>query len=378
MSVLLETSVGDIVIDLFIDECPKTCINFLKLCKVKYYNYNLFHSVQPGFITETGTGDTIGSGDRSSSIFGLIDPTRRFFDLELHPTLRHDKRGIVSMSSCRGADGNFVNASQFFITFGQQELRYLDDQHTVFGEVSEGLDTLDTIESVFCDEQRRPLKDIRIHHTVILHDPFDDPAGLVIPGHSPWPTEDVLESTRFYVDESLEEVDEDSEEYQRQQRRKEAVINSTTLEILGDLPFADVKPPENVLFVCKLNPVTRSEDLSMIFSRFGVIKSSEVIMDTETGKSLQYAFIEFEERSACEEAYFKMQNVLIDDRRIHVDFSQSVSKLEKVWRHDRRRMDEFGGEGLYRRQQYRNDSGTVSSRRNYEMVFAQPRSRKGY
>ena len=52
----------------------------------------------------------------------------------------------------------------------------------------------------------------------------------------------------------------------------------------------------------------------------------EVIRDHKTGDSLQYAFVEFEEQKACENAYFKMDNVLIDDRRIHVDFSQSVSK----------------------------------------------------
>ncbi len=49
--------------------------------------------------------------------------------------------------------------------------------------------------------------------------------------------------------------------------------------------------------------------------------------DWKTGQSLQYAFIEFENSVACEEAYLKMDNVLIDDRRIQVDFSQSVSKL---------------------------------------------------
>ena len=46
-----------------------------------------------------------------------------------------------------------------------------------------------------------------------------------------------------------------------------------------------------------------------------------------TGDSLQYAFVEFENRKACEDAYFKMDNVLIDDRRIHVDFSQSVARI---------------------------------------------------
>lgn len=102
-----------------------------------------------------------------------------------------------------------------------------------------------------------------------------------------------------------------------------------------------MKPPENVLFVCKLNPITTEEDLEIIFSRFGEIKrykqltynsdsrsySCEVIKDWKTGESLCYAFIEFASRDQCENAYFKMDNVLIDDRRIHVDFSQSVSKL---------------------------------------------------
>lgn len=58
--------------------------------------------------------------------------------------------------------------------------------------------------------------------------------------------------------------------------------------------------------------------------------SCEVIRDRQSGDSLQYAFIEFADRKSCEEAYFKMDNVLIDDRRIHVDFSQSVAKMR--WR----------------------------------------------
>lgn len=63
----------------------------------------------------------------------------------------------------------------------------------------------------------------------------------------------------------------------------------------------------------------------MIFSRFGQILSCEIIRDKRTGDSLQYGFIEFENQKDCEQAYFKMQGVLIDDHRIHVDFSQSVS-----------------------------------------------------
>ena len=67
----------------------------------------------------------------------------------------------------------------------------------------------------------------------------------------------------------------------------------------------------------------------MTYKHVIYIDFSKVIKDQKTGESLQYAFIEFEEEKHCENAYFKMDNVLIDDRRIHVDFSQSVSKQYK-------------------------------------------------
>ena len=78
-------------------------------------------------------------------------------------------------------------------------------------------------------------------------------------------------------------------------------------EMVGDLPFANVRPPENVLFVCKLNAVTRDEDLELIFSRFGTIMSCQVIRDKKTGDSLQYAFIEFDKREDAEQVSFHTQ-----------------------------------------------------------------------
>jgi peptidyl-prolyl cis-trans isomerase-like 4 len=103
------------------------------------------------------------------------------------------------------------------------------------------------------------------------------------------------------------------------------------LQLLGELPedASGFKPPENVLFVCKLNPYTSAADLGMIFSQFGKVLSSEIIKDPKTGHSLQYAFVEFATVDACQRAYFKMENVLVDDSRIHVDFCQSVAG---VWR----------------------------------------------
>jgi peptidyl-prolyl cis-trans isomerase-like 4 len=131
------------------------------------------------------------------------------------------------------------------------------------------------------------------------------------------------------VSEEIDDMDgKTSEQIEEEMREKEARERALVLEMIGDIPDADVKPPENVLFVCKLNPVTREDDLEVIFSRFGHILSCEVIRDSKTNESLQYAFIEFEKAEDCEKAYFKMDNVLIDDRRIHVDFSQSVSKIK--------------------------------------------------
>ena len=136
----------------------------------------------------------------------------------------------------------------------------------------------------------------------------------------------------------------------------------------------------------------------MIFSRFGKILSCEVIRDKRTGDSLQYAFIEFENQKDCEQAYFKMQGVLIDDHRIHVDFSQSVSplpvsftkllisqkvsKLSDTWRNSTnskraRHGGGFGGvSGLEKKRQYRAYEGE-SRPSGYGMVFDRDEIRRG-
>ncbi|NWT51003.1 PPIL4 protein, partial [Erythrocercus mccallii] len=188
---------------------------------------------------------------------------------------------------------------------------YLDGVHTVFGEVTEGMDVLKTINETFVDKDFIPYQDIRINHTVILDDPFDDPPGLCVPDRSPEPTKEQLDSGRIGADEEIDELKgRSADEIEEVQAEKEAKTRAILLEMMGDLPDADIKPPENVLFVCRLNPVTT------------------VIRDWKTGESLCYAFIEFEKEEDCEKAYLKMDNVLIDDRRIHVDFSQSVAKMK--------------------------------------------------
>uniref|UniRef100_W5L412 Peptidyl-prolyl cis-trans isomerase n=1 Tax=Astyanax mexicanus TaxID=7994 RepID=W5L412_ASTMX len=323
MAVLLETTLGDIVVDLYTEERPKASLNFLKLCKIKFYNYCLIHNVQRDFIIQTG--DPTGTGRGGESVFcKLYGDQARFFDAEKVPRIKHRKKGTVSMVN----NGSDQHGSQFLITTGEN-LDYLDGVHTVFGEVSEGMDVLAKINEAFVDKDFIPFQDIRINHTVILDDPFDDPPGLPVPDRSPEPTKEQLDSGRIGADEAIVDGEgKDQEELDELIKDKEAKTQAILLEMVGDLPDADVRPPENVLFVCKLNPVTTDEDLEIIFSRFGTIECCEIIRDWKTGESLCYAFIEFEKVEDCEKAYFKMDNVLIDDRRIHVDFSQSVSKIK--------------------------------------------------
>lgn len=268
-------------------------------------------------------------------------------------------------------------ASQFIITLGE-DTDFLDGKAAIFGKVVEGFDALEKINEAIVDEKGYPMIDIRIKHTVILDDPYPDPPGLREPSSSPPPTDAQMKTVRIADEAALHEndgVDEDTLEKRR--REREAQAQALTLEMMGDLPFAEVKPPENVLFVCKLNPVTGDDDLELIFGRFGKILSCEVIRDSKTGDSLQYAFIEYDDKASCEQAYFKMQGVLIDDRRIHVDFSQSVSKLSDVWRNsanNKRRQDASrGGWGgvdeLEKRRQYRAE-GERSTGKNYNMVYS--------
>ncbi|EZA51462.1 hypothetical protein DMN91_007521 [Ooceraea biroi] len=325
MAVVIETTIGDFTVDLYIDERPQTTRNFLKLCKLKYYNWNLFHSVQSNFIAQTG--DPTGTGKSGESVYGIVlGEKARYYEAEQIPKIKHSRIGLLSMVNC----GNDMLGSQFFITLGS-ELQSLDTEHCVFGEITEGLEIILKFNETLCDGDHRPYQDIWISHTVILEDPFDDPLGFVIPDRSPEPTKEVLMSDRIGAHEVLDDTAGMSmEEVTEIEKDKEAKARATLLEIVGDIPDAEIAPPENVLFVCKLNPVTNDDDLEIIFSRFGKIVGCEVIRDHQTGDSLQYAFIEFADRKSCEEAYFKMDNVLIDDRRIHVDFSQSVAKMR--WR----------------------------------------------
>jgi cyclophilin family peptidyl-prolyl cis-trans isomerase len=124
----METDKGTMVIELFADKAPKTVNNFVFLAREGYYEGVMFHRVIPNFMVQGGDPTGRGSGG----------PGYKFED-EFHPSLRHDKRGILSMANA----GPNTNGSQFFITHGPTP--HLNDRHSVFGQVVEGEDVLMSI-----------------------------------------------------------------------------------------------------------------------------------------------------------------------------------------------------------------------------------------
>ena len=123
-----KTEKGDIVIQLFADKVPNTVNNFVFLAREGFYDNTTFHRVIPDFMAQGGDPTGTGTGG----------PGYRFAD-EFHPSLRHNKPGILSMANA----GPNTNGSQFFITHGPTP--HLDNRHAVFGQVTGGLDVLMSI-----------------------------------------------------------------------------------------------------------------------------------------------------------------------------------------------------------------------------------------
>jgi len=119
----LHTSRGDIHVKLFADEAPITTANFINLAGRGFYNGLKFHRVIDNFMIQGGCPEGTGTGG----------PGYRFED-EFSPSLRHDKPGKLSMANA----GPGTNGSQFFIT--HTETPWLDDAHTIFGEVQSDAD----------------------------------------------------------------------------------------------------------------------------------------------------------------------------------------------------------------------------------------------
>lgn len=176
----IKTNLGDIVIQLFPDQAPKTVENFVGLANKGYYNGIIFHRVIPDFMIQGG--DPTGTGMGGASIYG-----ESFAD-EFSPEL-FNLRGALSMAN----SGPNTNGSQFFIVQNQhvpenmvEQMKnagfpdaivekykeggtpWLDFRHTVFGQVVEGMEVVDKIANVKTGFQDKPEEDVVMESVEIL------------------------------------------------------------------------------------------------------------------------------------------------------------------------------------------------------------------
>ncbi|MCW1925233.1 peptidylprolyl isomerase [Luteolibacter arcticus] len=128
IKIKITTTKGDIEATIFASKVPVTAANFLSLAKRGYYNGIAFHRVIENFMVQGGDPTESGRGG----------PGYKFAD-EFHPDLKHTKPGIFSMANA----GPGTNGSQFFITMAPTP--FLDNRHSVFGEVTKGQDVVGKI-----------------------------------------------------------------------------------------------------------------------------------------------------------------------------------------------------------------------------------------
>jgi len=133
------TGKGTVRVRLFAEEAPETVNNFVFLARDGFFDGTTFHRVIKDFMVQGGDPTGTGTGG----------PGYRISD-EFHPELRHDKPGVLSMANA----GPNTGGSQFFIT--HVATPWLDDRHAVFGEVVEGMDTVNAVEERDPQRAREP------------------------------------------------------------------------------------------------------------------------------------------------------------------------------------------------------------------------------
>ncbi|KAJ1856878.1 Peptidyl-prolyl isomerase cwc27 [Coemansia sp. RSA 1822] len=167
--VVLETTAGDIEIELWSKETPKACRNFIQLCLEGYYDNTIFHRVSPGWIVQGG--DPSGTGNGGESIYGTP------FADEFHSRLRFNRRGMLGMANT----GSNENGSQFFITLTATP--ELQKKNTLFGAVvgDSLFNALKLGEGEVDKETERPTHPKRIKQVRVLDNPFTDIVARMTP-----------------------------------------------------------------------------------------------------------------------------------------------------------------------------------------------------
>lgn len=130
MKAIMNTEKGEMEIEFYNDDAPKTVENFVKLSKDGYYDGLTFHRVIPNFVVQGGCPDGTGAGGPGYSI-----------DCELDGDNQYHDRGVLSMAHA----GRNTGGSQFFICHSRTNTAHLDRNHTCFGKVVKGVDVIDEI-----------------------------------------------------------------------------------------------------------------------------------------------------------------------------------------------------------------------------------------
>jgi len=151
---------GALNLELYCDQVPKTCENFIGLCAKGYYENTKFHRSIRNFMLQGG--DPSGTGTGGESLWGNAFPD------EIKQQYSHDIRGVLSMAN----SGPNTNKSQFFITY--RSCKHLNKKHTIFGRLVGGLETLDAIEKVPVDEKDRPKAEVKILKADVFTNPYQD------------------------------------------------------------------------------------------------------------------------------------------------------------------------------------------------------------
>ena len=136
---VLKTEKGDITIRMFAAEAPVTVNNFVYLCRSGFYDGTMFHRVIADFMAQGGDPTGTGTGG----------PGYQFQD-EFHDALEFDRPGLLAMANA----GPRTNGSQFFITFVPSD--WLNHKHTIFGEVVEGMEVVNSISNRDPQRSREP------------------------------------------------------------------------------------------------------------------------------------------------------------------------------------------------------------------------------
>jgi cyclophilin family peptidyl-prolyl cis-trans isomerase len=145
----MQTNQGTIELELFDDDAPKTVENFKKLANDGFYNGVIFHRVIPDFMIQGGDPTGTGTGGPGYT-----------FEDEFNDNTA--VRGAFAMANA----GPNTNGSQFFIITAEAT-PWLDGKHTVFGQVTSGMDVVDTIEQAATDPRDKPLEEMRIESVSI-------------------------------------------------------------------------------------------------------------------------------------------------------------------------------------------------------------------